>query len=49
MPIMAVLCISFILCFPVVWHRYCLNDFEVVTVAFVTTGITFAECAEFLL
>jgi hypothetical protein len=41
-PIMAALCITFILCYPIVWHTFCLNDFEVVTVVSVITGITFA-------
>jgi hypothetical protein len=40
-PNMAVLCTSLILCFPGMWFRYFLNDFEIVLVATIITGITF--------
>jgi hypothetical protein len=39
---MAVYCSSLISCFPGTWLRYCLSDFEIVSVAPVITGITFA-------
>ena len=45
-------CSSLISCFPGVLFRYCLSDFEMVPVAPIITGITFAShstCAEFLL
>ena len=39
---MAVFCSPLILCYPGMLLRYCLNDFEMVPVAPITTGITFA-------
>jgi len=38
---MAVFCNSMILCFRTIFHRYFLNDFEIVPYAPVLTGITF--------
>jgi len=40
-PNMAVFCTSFISRFPGMLLRYCVNDFEMVPVASVITGITF--------
>ena len=40
-PNMAVCCSSLISCFADMWFRYCLNDFEIVPVAPVITGIAF--------
>jgi hypothetical protein len=40
-PNMAVLCSSYISCFPDTLPRYFLNDFEMVPVAPIITGITF--------
>ena len=40
-PSMAVFCKSMILCFPGIFHRYFLNDFEIVPFAPIITGITF--------
>ena len=42
-PNMAVFCISLISCLPSVSLRYCLNDFEMVLVASVITGITLSS------
>ena len=39
---MALFCSSLISCFPCMLLRYCLSDFEMVPVAPVITGITFA-------
>ena len=41
-PDMTVFCGSLISCFPGTLLRYCLSDFEVVPVAPIITGITFA-------
>jgi len=41
-PNMAVFCSSLITCFPGMLLRYCLSDFEMVPVAHIVTGITFA-------
>jgi hypothetical protein len=41
-PNMAAFCISLISCFPSMLLRHCLGDFEMVPVAPVITGITFA-------
>jgi len=41
-PNMAVFCSSLITCFPGMLLRYCLSDFEMVPVAHIITGITFA-------
>jgi hypothetical protein len=38
---MAIFCNSMILCFPSMFHRYFLNDFEIVPFAPIITGITF--------
>ena len=40
-PNMSVFCNSMILCFPGIFHRYFLNDFEIVPFAPIITGITF--------
>ena len=40
-PNMTVFCSSLIMCFPGMLLRYFLNDFEMVTVVAVITGITF--------
>ena len=40
-PNMAVFCSSLTSCFPVVLITYFLNDFEIVPVAFIITGIIF--------
>jgi len=40
-PNMAVFCSSLTSCFPSMLHTYFLNDFEVVPVALIVTGITF--------
>ena len=42
-PSMAILCRSLISCLPDLVPRYCLNHFEMVPVATITTGITFAR------
>jgi hypothetical protein len=39
-PIMAVFCSSLISCFPSMLLSYCLNDFEVISVAPVIAGVT---------
>ena len=41
-PNRAVFCSSLISCFPLMLLRYCLSDFEMVPVAPIITGITFA-------
>ena len=41
-PNVAVFCISLISCFSGVLFRYCLSDFEMVPVAPITAGVTFA-------
>ena len=40
-PNMAVFCISLISCFPDMFVRYFLNDFEMVPVVRIITGVTF--------
>jgi hypothetical protein len=42
-PNVAVFCSSLISCFPVMLRRYFQNDYEMVPVAFVITGITFVS------
>ena len=39
---MAVVCSSLILCFPGMLLGYCLRDFEMIPVALIITGVTFA-------
>jgi len=41
-PNMAVVCNSLILCFPDMLFTYCLSDFQMIPVAPIITGITFA-------
>ena len=40
-PVWLFFCSSLILCFPGMWLRYCLNDFQMVPVSSIITGITF--------
>jgi hypothetical protein len=45
-PNTAVYCSSLVLCFPGMLLRYCQNDFEMISVAPIVTGILFYYCGE---